>query len=134
MKNSVKYIAVRSDGSRVQPGDQIGYTTYRGHTMPTWFEFAAGTQNHDQYGDAGGSGGQIVIRYERYGRMVKPLRAGSDFGLTVYSVLDPRVADLLSKDELEQGVLDQGDQDPSGQRSGRMLGIRRIPVPPHLLG
>jgi hypothetical protein len=130
MTNSVKYIAVRSDGSRVQHGDQIGYTTYRGHMVPSSFEFAVGTQNHDQYGDAGGSGGQIVIRYERYGRMVKPLRAGSDFGLTVYSVLDPRVADLLSEDELEQDVRQTRD----GQRSGRMVGIRRIPVPPHLLG
>lgn len=132
--NAVKYIALRSDGSRVQSGDRIGYTTYRGHTVPTWFEFAVGTQNHDRYGDAGGSGGQIVITYERYGRMVKPLRAGSDFGLTVYSVLDPRVADLLSEDELQQDAPDQGDRAAARQPGGRLLGVRRIPVPPHLLG
>jgi hypothetical protein len=132
--NAVRYIAVRSDGSRVQSGDRIGYTTYRGHTVPTWFEFAIGTQNHDRYGDAGGSGGQIVIRYERYGRVVKPLRASSDFGLTVYSIFDPRVADLLSEDELQQLGRDQGDQAAGGQPSGRLLGVRRIRVPPHLLG
>ena len=133
--NAVKYIAVRSDGSRVQSGDRIGCTTYRGHTVPIWFEFAVGTQNHDRYGrDAGGSGGQIVIRYERYGKMVKPLRSGSDFGLTVYSVLDPRVSDLLSEDELQQDTPDQRDQAAARPRSGRLIGARRIPVPPHLLG
>jgi hypothetical protein len=130
----VKYLAVRSDGSRVQHGDQIGYVTYPGYTVPAWFEFAAGTQNLDRYGEAGGSGGQIVIRYERYGQMVKPLRAGSDFGLTVYSVFDPRVADLIAEDELEHDTRDQNDPAPGGQRSSRMLGIKRIPVPPHLLG
>lgn len=64
--SAVKYIAVRSDGSLVRYGDQIGYTTYPGHTVPTpghtvptWFEFAAGLQNHDRFGDAGGSGGQV---------------------------------------------------------------------------
>lgn len=120
--SAVKYIAVRSDGSRVQCGDQIGYTTYRSHRVPTWFEFAVGTQN-DRYGN--GSGGQIVIRYERYARMVKPLRDGSDFGLTVYSVLDPRVADLLSEDELQHDSPDQGNQAAGEQRGGRLMGVRR---------
>jgi hypothetical protein len=129
--SAVKYIAVRSDGSRVQSGDQIGCTTYRSHTVPTWFAFAVGTQN-DRCGN--GSGGQIVIRYERYGRMVKPLRDGSDFDLAVYSVLDPRVADLLSEDELQQDAPEQGDQAAGGQRGGRLIGVRRIPVPPGLLG
>jgi hypothetical protein len=122
----VKYVAVRSDGSLVRYGDQIGYTTYPGHTVPTWFEFAAGLQNDDRDGDAGGSGGQLVIRYERYGQMVTPLRAGSDFGLTVYSVLDPQIADILPQD-LEQ--LGRPGKDDQRTGSSRLLGVRRIPVP-----
>lgn len=68
-------------------------------------------------------GGQIVIRYERYGRMVTPLRAGRDFGLTVYSVLDPRVADILPRNLEELGKPDR--------RAGnsRQLGVRQITVP-----
>lgn len=120
LMNTVKYIAVRGDGSPVRYGDQIGHTTYRSHTVPTWFEFAVGTQNRV---DDVGSGGQIVIRYERYGRMVTPMRVGSDFGLTVYSVLDPQVADILPQNLEELGR--------PGRRTGnrRLLGVRRIPVP-----
>lgn len=37
---TVKYIAVRDDGAPARYGDEIGSTTYRGRTVPTWFEFA----------------------------------------------------------------------------------------------
>jgi hypothetical protein len=65
--------------------------------------------------------------------MVKQVRPKSLPSRNGYSVLDPRVADLLSEEELQQDMPDQDDQAAAEQSGGRLIGIVRIPVPPHLL-